>query len=110
MDFDYQSCGLAETMKVVGSKWTIPILFTLMSGSRRFSQLQKTLDISPRTLSLRLDQLEKNKLVTKKVFAEAPPRTEYDLTERGRSLNEIISKMCQWGEAPAVKKTQIKPS
>lgn len=98
MDFDYKSCGLAETMKVVGSKWAIPILFTLMSGRQRFSNLQKTLDISPRTLSLRLNQLEKNQLITKQVFAEVPPRVEYDLTERGRSLNEIISKMCQWGE------------
>lgn len=76
------------------------ILRDLFEGKKRFGEIQKSLEtISPRTLALRLRELESDGLVTKKVFAEVPPHVEYDLTEKGKSLNEIICKMREWGTA-----------
>ncbi len=88
-----------RTLKIIGSKWTILILRELCEGTKRFGELQRSLEgISPKTLSLRLQQLEKDGIVKKKVFAEVPLRVEYSLTSKGLSLKEIIGKMRQWGE------------
>jgi DNA-binding HxlR family transcriptional regulator len=96
---DHKTCGVTQTIKIIGSKWTILILHQLFDSPKRFGQIQKSLEgISPRTLSLRLQELEKDKLITRKVFAEIPPHVEYSLTKKGQSLNEIICKMREWGE------------
>ncbi len=93
-----QQC-LSKTLKVIGSKWTIPILHQLCGGTRRFGQLAQTLPgISPKTLSLRLKELERGGVVKKKVFAEVPLHVEYSLTAKGLSLRTIINKMKTWGE------------
>ncbi len=85
---------------MIGSKWTILILHELCEGTKRFGELQKSLDgISPKTLSLRLQQMEKNGILKKKVFAEVPPHVEYSLTEKGKSLKHIIDSMDTWGES-----------
>jgi DNA-binding HxlR family transcriptional regulator len=95
----HDECGVTKTMRIIGSKWTILILYRLFDGPKRFGELQKALEgISPRTLSLRLSELESEKLISKKVFAEVPPHVEYSLTQKGYSLNEIICKMREWGE------------
>ena len=95
---NYQDCGMTKTVKIVGSKWTIPILYSLLSGKKRFSELQKELGVSPRTLSLRLDQLEKDKIISRKVFPVVPARVEYALTPKGKSLSDIVELMAQWGK------------
>lgn len=88
-----------RTIKIIGSKWTVLILRELCEDTKRFGQLQKALPgISPKTLSLRLKQLEKNGIVKKKVFAEIPLHVEYSLTPKGQSLRDIIEKMREWGE------------
>lgn len=93
------TCGISKTLKVIGSKWTMYILHKLFEGEKRFGQLQRALaGISPKTLSLRLDELEKEGIVHKKVFAEVPLHVEYTLTPKGKSLQEIFDKMSQWGE------------
>lgn len=93
-----QQC-LSKTLKVIGSKWTIPILHQLCGGTKRFGQLARALPgVSPKTLSLRLRQLERGGMVKKKVFAEVPLHVEYSLTSKGQSLRTIISKMREWGE------------
>lgn len=90
---------VATAMNVIGSKWTALILRDLMNESRRFSELSKSLTgISPRTLSQRLDDLEKCEIVTKTSFAEVPPRVEYALTPKGRDLLPILVQMAAWGE------------
>lgn len=98
MPESFHDCSLAKTLKVIGSKWTIAILYSLLDGKKRFAELQKQLDISPRTLSLRLQQMEKDRIIAKKVFPEIPPHVEYSLTVKGRSLSEIINTMNKWGE------------
>lgn len=93
---------VTNTLKIIGSKWTVLILRDLCEGTKRFGQLERSLvGISPRTLSLRLVQLEKDGIVKKKVFAEVPPHVEYSLTPKGQSLREIIVKMHDWGSKSA---------
>ena len=86
-------------MEIVGNKWTALILRDLVNGPMRFSELEKSVgNINPRTLSQRLDQLETCKIVSKKSFAEVPPRIEYTLTQKGRDLVPILKQMAMWGE------------
>lgn len=90
---------VGKTMKIIGSKWTIMILRELCEDKKRFGQIQKSLaGISPKTLSNRLQDLEKHGIVTKKIFKEVPLHVEYSLTPRGESLKDIIKKMHEWGE------------
>jgi len=97
---EHQDCGVTNALKVIGSKWTILILRDLCEEKKRFGELQRSLEgISPRTLSQRLQDLEQQGIVSKTVFAEVPPRVEYALTEKGRSLKSIISQIRRWGEA-----------
>lgn len=96
---DEKTCGVTKTIKIIGSKWTILILHQLFDGAKRFGEIQRALPkISPRTLSLRLQELEGDGLISRKVFAEIPPHVEYALTTKGQSLNDIICKMREWGE------------
>lgn len=98
MNIHDKTCVM-KTLKIIGSKWTILLLRELFEGTKRFGQLQKALDgISPKTLSLRLKQLEKDRIIEKKVFAEIPLHVEYSLTARGNSLSDVIEKIKEWGE------------
>ncbi len=93
------SCGVEKTLKIIGTKWTALIIRDLCDGTRRFGQLQRSLEgISPRTLALRLKQLENEGIVNRKVFEEIPLHVEYSLTNKGNSLRDIISKMREWGD------------
>ena len=95
-------CGIAKTISVIGSKWTILIIRDLFEGKTRFNELKRSLEsISPKTLSVRLQQLEKDGLVEKRIFAEVPTHVEYTLTSKGKSLHEIITKLREWGETSA---------
>lgn len=97
-----KSC-VTKTIKIIGSKWTILILRELCEGTKRFGELQRSLEgISPKTLSLRLRELEKHGIVKKKVFKEIPLHVEYSLTPRGESLRDIIEKMREWGERATI--------
>lgn len=93
---------VGKTMKVIGSKWTIMIIRELCEDKKRFGQIQKALDgISPRTLSARLQELEKHNIIHKKIYKEIPLHVEYSLTPRGESLKEIIHQMHEWGAKTA---------
>src|ERR1700733_11064644 len=85
---------IASAMEIIGNKWTALILRDLFSGPKRFCELEKSVgNINPRTLSQRLDDLELNGIITKKSFAEVPPRTEYTLTAKGNDLLPILKQM-----------------
>jgi DNA-binding HxlR family transcriptional regulator len=99
---DHSACGVAKTMRIIGSKWTMLILRDLFEGTKRFGELQKSLTgISPKTLSLRLDELERDGIITKTIYPQVPPKVEYSLTEKGKSLQNIIDAMRTWGEKSA---------
>lgn len=92
-------CGVAKTLKVIGSKWTMMIVHNLFEGNNRFGSLQRALPgISPKTLSQRLQELEQEGIITKKVFAEVPLHVEYNLTEKGKSLSGVFQSLAKWGE------------
>jgi DNA-binding HxlR family transcriptional regulator len=91
-------CPIDQTARVIGAKWTPLIVRDLASGLKRFNELERSLyGISPKTLSERLRRLEAEGIVTRRCFAEAPPRVEYTLTEKGRALAPIIDSMRQYG-------------
>jgi DNA-binding HxlR family transcriptional regulator len=90
---------VAAAMDIIGNKWTALLLRDLASGSKRFSELQKSIEgINPRTLSQRLDELERCQIITKASYAEVPPRIEYTLTPKGQDLVPVLRQMAQWGE------------
>lgn len=90
---------IASAMRIIGSKWTALILRDLSGGPKRFSELEKSVgSINPRTLSQRLDDLERHGIVTRQTYAEVPPRTEYTLTAKGRDLLPVLRAMSAWGD------------
>jgi DNA-binding HxlR family transcriptional regulator len=90
-------CGSIQTaLKIMGDKWTGFIVRELTAGPRRFGELQQALAIGPRTLSQRLDTLEIEGIVNKKTYAEAPPRVEYSLTQKGEDLLPVLQSMAEW--------------
>ncbi|HSH17969.1 MAG TPA: helix-turn-helix domain-containing protein [Candidatus Saccharimonadales bacterium] len=96
---------IAAAMEIIGNKWTALILRDLAGGPKRFSELERSLrtgrgaaGISPRTLSQRMDDLEGHGIISKHCFAEAPPRSEYRLTDKGHDLLPILKQMAVWGE------------
>jgi DNA-binding HxlR family transcriptional regulator len=89
---------IAAAMEIVGNKWTALILRDLFSGPKRFCELEKSVgNINPRTLSQRLDDLEAHSIISKRSFAEVPPRVEYALTSKGQDLQPILKQMAVWG-------------
>lgn len=95
----HRTCGVEKTLKIIGSKWTMMILHTLFENAKRFGHLQQELsNISPKTLSLRLKELEKEGIISRKVFTEVPLHVEYSLTKKGKSLGDIFQQMARWGE------------
>jgi DNA-binding HxlR family transcriptional regulator len=96
---DHLNCPIARTAQLVGDTWTILIVRDLMSGAKRFNNLQESLGhVSPKTLSQRLKMLEHAEILTRQAFAEIPPRVEYSLTEKGFALVKIIEAMREFGE------------
>ena len=96
---------IENTLEVIGSKWAVLIIHELMSGLKRFSEIEKSLTgISPRTLSLRLAHMEKHGIISRKVYPEVPPRVEYKLSILGKSLGPVLKMMHNWGVSFAKKK------
>jgi DNA-binding HxlR family transcriptional regulator len=91
-------CPVCRTAEVVCGKWTLLLIRDLAAGSRRFCELERSLEgISPRTLSLRLRALEDEGVVERHTYPEVPPRVEYALTEKGEALVPLIDDMRTYG-------------
>ncbi|WP_246096130.1 winged helix-turn-helix transcriptional regulator [Paenibacillus sinopodophylli] len=91
-------CPVATTVGLIGNKWKLLILQGLLTGVKRFGELRKGIpDISQKVLTQNLRAMEEDGIVIRKVFAEVPPRVEYQLSELGDSLRPIISVMEVWG-------------
>lgn len=94
-----KKCCVEKTLKIIGSKWTMLIIHNLFDKAKRFGELQRALSpISPKTLTQRLQELEKHGVVRRQVFAEVPLHVEYSLTKKGESLRQIFNQMAEWGE------------
>ena len=89
---------MARAVRVLDGKWTMLVIRDLLEGTRRFSELRSSLaGISPKTLTDRLRELEQHGLVERVMYAEIPPRVEYTLTQKGRTLEPVISALAAWG-------------
>lgn len=87
-------------MGVIGGKWKGVILYNLLHKTYRFGQLKKIMvGITQHTLTKQLRELERDGLISRKVYAEVPPRVEYSITDRGESLRDIIFMMRDWGKS-----------
>lgn len=92
------TCPVCRTAEVVCGKWTLLLIRDLAAGSRRFCELERSLEgISPRTLSLRLRALEDEGIVERHTYPEVPPRVEYALTAKGEALVPLIDDMRSYG-------------
>ena len=90
---------METTLTLIGDKWKVLVLRDLMPGTKRFSELRKSVgDVSQKVLAAQLRDMEKSGLVHREVYAEVPPRVEYSLTPLGRSLKPILDSMWAWGE------------
>lgn len=96
---EFPACPVETTLSLIGNKWKVLILRDLMTGTKRFGELKRSVgDVSQKVLTAQLRDMEENGLVLRKVYAEVPPRVEYSLTPLGESLSPILSAMKNWGE------------
>ena len=92
------TCGIDVTLAVVGGKWKASILWHLALETMRFSELQRQFSETTRKmLTQQLRELEADGLVHREVYPQVPPKVEYSLTEKGRSISPILEQMCDWG-------------
>lgn len=92
------ACPVETTLLLIGDKWKVLILRDLMTGTKRFGELKKSIgSVSQKVLTAQLRDMEDKGLVSRKVYAEVPPRVEYSLTELGKSLQPILDAMQSWG-------------
>jgi len=93
------ACPVETTLLLISDKWKVLILRDLLPGTKRFGELRKSIGhISQKVLTANLREMEEDGLVKRKVYAEVPPRVEYNLTKLGLSLKPILDAMCSWGE------------
>ena len=96
----FRSTGFSYTLSLINGKYKMTILYVLAEfGVVRFNEMKKYIDeISYKTLSSTLKELEADKLVHREEYPQIPPKVEYSRTERGKSLIPILETMCDWGE------------
>jgi DNA-binding HxlR family transcriptional regulator len=93
----HAGCEARDILARIGDKWSLYVIATLRQGPRRFSQLKRLIDgISQRMLTLTLRGLERDGLVTRKVFPTVPPSVEYSLTQLGRTLLDPVMALVAW--------------
>lgn len=103
------NCTVELTLDLIGGKWKGVLLFYLLDGSKRFNELRRLLpDVTQRMLTLQLRELEYDGLITRKVYAQVPPKVEYSLTEFGKTLEPILFLMQDWGRQYADKIAEYK--
>ena len=96
---DLPACPVETTLMLIGDKWKVLILRELLGGTKRFGELKKAIgSVSQKVLTAQLRDMEEKGLLTRKVYAEVPPRVEYTLTELGYSLKPVMDALWKWGE------------
>lgn len=97
--FAMPDCPVETTLLLMGDRWKVLIMRDLLSGTKRFGELRKSLTgISQKVLIEHLRIMEEYGLVNRKIYAEIPPKVEYSLTDLGKTLKPILDAMSNWGE------------
>ncbi len=94
---DLPECPVATLLMLIGTKRKVLIIRDLLTGTKRFKELQRSVGCSQKVLTDNLRELENDGLVSRKVYAEVPPRVEYSMTKLGNSLSPILDSMAKWG-------------
>lgn len=95
-----QKCPVQHSLKFIGGKWKMGIIWSLRSGSRRFGELKRdVLGITEKMLIQELRSMEELEIISRKAYFEIPPKVEYSLTERGKTLIPVIENIVVWGYA-----------
>ncbi|AKM07758.1 winged helix-turn-helix transcriptional regulator [Pelagerythrobacter marensis] len=93
-------CPAERTLEFLSGKWRPMVIYWLMDGPLRFNALQRRLGgVTHRTLSKTLKEMESDGLLSRRDYGEIPPRVDYSLTEKGRSLRPVLEAMAAWAEA-----------
>jgi DNA-binding HxlR family transcriptional regulator len=95
-----EDCPVARTLDVIGERWTLLVLRDLLlHGPRRFQDFQDSMPgLAPNTLSARLKAMETSGLVARRQYSDHPPRLEYHLTDKGKSLGPVVKALRDWGQ------------
>ena len=95
----HNNCPITYAMKVIGGKWKPIIFMRLSHGVNRFGILSRSIDgISKNMLTRELRELESHKIISRKIFPEIPPRVEYSITKKGKTLLPVFEKLGEWGK------------
>lgn len=98
MDKTLPACPVETTLMLISDRWKVLIIRDLLDGTKRFGELKCSVgNVSQKVLTANLRSMEDSGLLTRKVYAEVPPRVEYTLTETGYSLKPILDAMVAWG-------------
>ncbi len=98
MTKELPACPVETTLMLISDRWKVLILRDLLDGTKRFGELKKSIgNVSQKVLTANLRAMEESGLLTRKVYAEVPPRVEYTLTETGYSLSPVLDVMKEWG-------------
>ncbi len=94
-----ETTGFSYTLSLINGKYKMTILYTLMEfGTVRFNDMQRYIGLSFKTLSVNLKELESDGLVHREEYPQIPPKVEYSLTDKGKTLMPILDQMCEWGD------------
>src|SRR5687768_5038914 len=94
------NCNIEVIVDVIGGKWKMLALWHLRTGPKRFNELRRLLPgVTQKMLTSQLRELERDKVVSRKVFAQVPPKVEYSLTEHGETLRSFVELSCEAGNA-----------
>lgn len=95
---NFPECPVEMTLQLIGDKWKVLIIRDLLTGTKRFSELMRSVTgITQKVLTSNLRSMEADGLVNRKVYPQVPPKVEYSLTDTGLSLKPILDSMVEWG-------------
>ncbi len=100
----HSACSVEVALELIGGKWKGVVLYHLLSGKKRFNELRRLIpSVSQRMLTRQLRELENDRLISRTVYPVVPPKVEYELTELGNSLKNLLQELRKWGEGPGEK-------
>lgn len=96
-DKEYR-CSVAVTLDIFNDRWKLAIIWHLLDGDKRFKDLHEIInEITQKTLTVKLKELEEKNIINREVYAEVPPKVVYSLTEAGKNLKPVLEEMHKWG-------------